>query len=621
MEKTHPARLELEETWHRLGIDPHAIELRSGTAFATMAKPTAPHLPSLLAAPTPDVRPQLELGAVLGEGGMGVVRAATQTALEREVAVKLVREERADEGRGSELLREGRVIGLVEHPNVVPVHAIGQDASGRPILVMKRIEGTAWSDELREASPEARASGDYLRKHLGVLGQIAGALDLAHARGILHRDVKPDNVMLGAFGEVYLVDWGIAVTLPPRALPGVPSIHDVRGIEGTPGYLAPEMARGDGTRLGVWSDVYLLGATLHHVITGAPPHEADSIVSALYAAMQSDPPSYAPEVPEELAAIARRAMARDPEARYPSASAFGGALEAFLSHRESLELSEAGEDRAEEHARLIAAGAAPGRVEEAFHEARFAFEQALRGWPENARARAGREALLAAMIVFELDRDAAQTAATLLRQCEAPARALAERVAAAQAAARAKRDRLASLERDVDLRFGRAKRVRAATLSGAAWAIACFAAGALTRRGIYDVDHATLATVGAVTTVVAAAAAWANRTVLLANTVNRVVSFATMLVFALGALLEWLLGHIGVSMAHTTAVVAILTGAVWTTIAFTLGPARLPMAVGSGLVAVGAFLWPDYHFEAFGLLSVALVLTVHLMSSREAPIR
>lgn len=621
MEKTHPARLELEETWHRLGIDPHAIELRSGTAFATMAKPTAPHLPSLLAAPTPDVRPQLELGAVLGEGGMGVVRAATQTALEREVAVKLVREERADEGKGSELLREGRVIGLVEHPNVVPVHAIGQDASGRPILVMKRIEGTAWSDELREASPEARASGDYLRKHLGVLRQIAGALDLAHARGILHRDVKPDNVMLGAFGEVYLVDWGIAVTLPPRALPGVPSIQDVRGIEGTPGYLAPEMARGDGTRLGVWSDVYLLGATLHHVITGAPPHEADSVVSALYAAMESDPPSYAPEVPEELAAIARRAMARDPEARHPSASAFGGALEEFLSHRDSLELSEVGEERAQELERRIASGAAPAHVEEAFHEARFAFEQALRGWPENTRARAGREALLEAMIAFELDRDAADTADTLLRQCDAPSRALAERVAAAKAEAQAKRDRLATLERDVDPRFGRSRRIRAALLGGLAWATACFAAGAVTRAGIYEVDQTTLAWVGAITTVVSAIAAWANRTVLLANTLNRVVSFSTILVFAVGAALEWLLGDIGVSMAHTTAVVAIVTGAVWATGSFTLGPARLPIAIGSGLVAVGAVLWPAYHFELFGLLAIALVLTVHLMARHQAPLR
>ncbi len=186
----------------------------------------SPAVPTL----TGDAGDLISLGGVLGEGGMGVVYAGIQHGLARGVAVKALRDG-DDPRRLAALVREARVVGAVAHPNVVPVHLLVRDRDGLPLMVMKRIEGQSWAAHLRaEAadSPAFRLDDARLEHHLRVLMQVANALDHAHATDVIHRDVKPSNVMLGPHGEVYLVDWGLAGAVGPRApvdLPHSPSRH------------------------------------------------------------------------------------------------------------------------------------------------------------------------------------------------------------------------------------------------------------------------------------------------------------------------------------------------------------------------------------------------------------
>lgn len=281
----------------------------------------------------------LQLGSLIGEGGMGVVRSAHQVALGRDVAVKSLRagEQRAEATLA--LLREAWVTGDLEHPNIVPVHALGRAPDGAPMLVMKRIVGKPWSDFI--ANPHllpAEASADPLRWHLGVLQAACNAVAFAHSKRVLHRDLKPDNIMIGSFGEVYVLDWGLAVSLP-GGNPRLPAAREIHSIAGTPHFMAPEMVEVRPDRIDERTDVYLLGAILHNLLTGQPRHRGRTPIEVLAAAWRSPEVTFSPAVPAELAAICNRATAADPGARHPSVQALRDAIAAYLQHRHSLEIT------------------------------------------------------------------------------------------------------------------------------------------------------------------------------------------------------------------------------------------------------------------------------------------
>jgi serine/threonine-protein kinase len=254
------------------------------------------------------------------------------------------------------LVQEARVTGSLEHPNIAPVHALGADAHGRPVMVMRRIHGTPWSALLRDKqAPDWAPAGDALAGHLEILLQVCNAVWFAHSRGIIHGDLKPDNVMLGAYGEVYVVDWGAALSTREDDPRGLPWAGAVRTVTGTPAYMAPEMI-GLGAAISVRTDVFLLGAVLHEMVTGAPPHAGASMYDAMKTAFVARPLAYAPSVPAELAAICQRAMASDPADRFPDAHALRGAVAAYLDVR----IAELARRRSQE-ARPTAAPPAPGR--------------------------------------------------------------------------------------------------------------------------------------------------------------------------------------------------------------------------------------------------------------------
>jgi len=312
----------------------------------------------------------------LGEGGMGVVHLAEQRSLERLVAVKTTRSQ-TDDVADAALCEEAIVTGRLEHPNVIPVHAFGRTSEGRAAIVMKRIEGVEWRALLADPDHPNWAeigTGDRLVDHLQILTQIANALAFAHSRGVVHRDVKPENVLVGNYGEVILVDFGVAARID-REWP-----EELR-VVGTPVYMAPEMV--EGTRVDERTDVYLLGATLHEILTGEPPHDGNTLPEVLACAYLSSPKVFDGSVPHELAEICGRALCRDPADRYPTARAFRHAISEFVAHRASYRLA----DRARE--RWLDAKSADSLAARrvAFSEARFAARQAVEQWKGNHAAR------------------------------------------------------------------------------------------------------------------------------------------------------------------------------------------------------------------------------------------
>ena len=214
--------------------------------------------------------------------------------------------------------------------------------------------------------------------------QVANAAHFAHSRGVVHRDIKPQNVLLGRYGEVYLADWGIGVRVDEGGARGP--------LTGTPAYMAPEMVLGEA--VDARTDVYLLGGALHRVLTGAPRHVAKDLGDTLLGAALSEPFAYASDVPRELAALANSATAKDPGARPHSAEAFRAELADFLKHRSSVALARSAEQRLERLRAVASSRAglddldAQRSVELSAAEARFALKQALEQWADNEPAKA-----------------------------------------------------------------------------------------------------------------------------------------------------------------------------------------------------------------------------------------
>lgn len=288
-----------------------------------------------------------EIFEEIGRGGMGVIYRAKQRSLGREVAIKKVRSLAQDDQFLAKFASEARVTGELDHPNIVPVYDLGRDDQGRALLVMKLIGGMEWRRLLHPKSKDEldRAATHDLVDHLKIMMTVCNALSYAHDRGVIHADLKPENIMIGQYGEVFVMDWGVAVDVREDAPAPVDPTwiehkSSIRHPRGTPVYMPPELATGDGPKLGVWTDVYLLGAILFEILTGSPPHRAKNLTEVLKRARLAEKPDFSKEVPEELRDICRRAMQRIPGDRFESVTEFQRALEDFLEHRESIRIAD-----------------------------------------------------------------------------------------------------------------------------------------------------------------------------------------------------------------------------------------------------------------------------------------
>ena len=256
-----------------------------------------------------------EIGGVLGRGGMAEVHRGRDLRLGREVAVKVLRHDLArDPSFQVRFRREAQASASLNHPAIVAVYDTGEDRTttgATPYIVMEYVEGETLRDVLRREghlSPE---------RAMALSADICGALDFSHRNGIVHRDVKPGNVMITPQGTVKVMDFGIARAVSDSAA----TMTSTAAVIGTAQYLSPEQARGEG--VDARSDVYSMGCMLFELVTGAPPFTGDSPVAVAYQHVREDPrlpSSINPGIPPELDAIVLKAMSKNPANRYQSAA-------------------------------------------------------------------------------------------------------------------------------------------------------------------------------------------------------------------------------------------------------------------------------------------------------------
>ncbi|XVS60803.1 serine/threonine-protein kinase [Actinosynnema sp. CA-299493] len=261
------------------------------------------------------------VGELLGRGGMGEVHRAHDTAHDRVVALKrLSAVHNDDEDFRARFRRESRIAARLREPHVIPIHAYGE-IDGRLYLDMRLVEGRDLAELVADGPLDPARS-------VRLVAQVAGALDAAHADGLVHRDVKPSNILVTPDDFVYLVDFGIARSV----LPAGTHLTASGAVIGTLDYLAPERF-GDGQVDGR-ADVYALACVLHACVTGNRPFEADSAAALLWAHLQQPPPAASatnPAVPRALDDVIRRGMAKDPAHRYPTAGALASAAAEALT--------------------------------------------------------------------------------------------------------------------------------------------------------------------------------------------------------------------------------------------------------------------------------------------------
>jgi serine/threonine-protein kinase len=461
-----PTRDDFEAVWSTLALErtagipldatltPEAAAALRGRSPETYGAPTRrrplPPLSFAIDHAMADGDRDLETKGILGEGGMGRVLRARQHSLGRDVAVKVARTSVSgaqDASAVAALLHEASIAGSLEHAVIVPLHALGTDASGQPAIVMKRVEGVPWRDLIRDVAHPAwsdlrRTDDDPLEFHLAVFLRVCDAIEFAHAHGVVHRDIKPENVMVGRFGEVHLLDWGIALRIDDAAPSEVS-----HALVGTPAYMAPEMLTGPPSAIGPRTDVYLLGATLHEALTASPRHAGATLHDVLASVYESAPYSYPNQVPAELAAICNRATAREAEGRHATAAELRRAVVEYRKHRGSIALATAASERLATLRSRIAAGDLGAEASRLANECRFGFMQALREWDENEIARVGHRDCVIATVDLELARgNAAGARIALQESADAPA-PLVARVEAAEAAARSIQERAARADR------------------------------------------------------------------------------------------------------------------------------------------------------------------------------
>jgi len=406
---------------------------------------------------------------LLGRGSMAEVRRVFDPALDRAVAMKILKPGLLGNGLAqTRFKKEARAIARLQHPAIVPIHDIGLLPDGRPYYTMKVVEGRTLKAVIREVHSGRSEEGWTLRRLVEALHRAAEAVAFAHAHDVLHRDLKPDNIMLGRFGEVLVVDWGLAKVLrdaAPLADPGGVNTADVSqtgSVSGTPAYMAPEQV--EHGALTPATDVYALGAMLYEILSGRPPYVGPTAWLVLLQVKTGTPTPLrqaaeaagAPPVPDELAAVVETAISRQPEDRYPHAGALARDLNAWLD-------GEARRERA--LGRLSEADALAPRIAEHRARAEALCAEATRllaGVPSHAPVSEKKAAWDLQDAAVESDRAAVEAEFRMVRALrevlieqpdldEAHTR-LADHYQARHAAAEARRDGAAAAEAEANLR-------------------------------------------------------------------------------------------------------------------------------------------------------------------------
>ena len=321
-------------------------ELEAGPGGGTIAF-RMPHAEVAIGATVP-VRMDYALKGEIARGGMGRIYAAEDPNLERQVALKV--SSFGEAAAEAQFCHEARVLALLAHPNIVPVYTLGKDGEGRPFYSMKLVQGRTLQEVLRQLAAREPETLAYfsLARLLRVFRKVCDAVAFAHDRGFLHRDLKPENVMVGEFGEVLVMDWGLAKALPKKGGPPEESVHP-GFIEGTPQYMSPEQAEGEYAGLDERSDIYALGGILYAILTLRPPVEGHSLEEVLSKVKKGEtttmlldpadavgarsgvPVKMRAGIPDALRAVTQKAMALEKHRRYAKVQDLARDLESYQS--------------------------------------------------------------------------------------------------------------------------------------------------------------------------------------------------------------------------------------------------------------------------------------------------
>jgi len=539
-----------------------------------------------------DSTPDLLVTGRLGAGGMGMVDSARQLALDRPVAIKRVLPG-APASAGDALIAEALTAGRLEHPNIVPIHQLGSDDEGRPVLVMKRVDGTPWSE--MATNPEhpawSRVDGDRTSWQINVLLQLCNAVEYAHERGVLHRDIKPQNVMIGAFGEVYLIDWGVASPVGETATPA-----------GTPGFMSPEQFERATIQTGA-ADVFLLGATLYFALIGRAPNRGPDLQAVLRAS--SLPKKYPETFDGELRRILESSMAAEVSERFGSAADLRRALAAYLEHRAANRLADAANERLQAFTTALQRGDA-AVARRCYHESRFAFEESLRVFPAGVIASKGRQACIDAMVRLELEQRHAAAARALIDELDSVPPSLSVALAELEEAVdaeRAAKHQLADLRHQRDPAVASSVRRRVFVAFVVATFASAIGTGALERTGLLTVGPELGLFGVAVAFVVAVIIVAAFRRFFFGNRFNRELTLIGLM--TLGAIVfnRSLAMHAGDGIAAIVVDDALIAAAIAGTTAVTVRPRFWVAAVLLAGAAVVGELWPQH---ALPVATVAL---------------
>ncbi|QDT36732.1 protein kinase domain-containing protein [Stratiformator vulcanicus] len=320
----------------------------------------------------PASTPDYSIDGRLGAGNMGVVYLARQRSMNREVALKTIKPEgRKQRDQLDNLASEAIVTGNLNHPNIVPVYDLGRDDDGNLFYSMKRVDGVTWDDVLAEKT---------LDENLDIFMRVCDGIAFGHSRGVVHRDLKPENVLIAAFGEVLVMDWGLAYATDE--FPKLDSIVRNVTMGGSPAYMSPEAAhnflvmggwkQGDTKPINASIDIYLLGSILFEMISGHPPHAGKDLMACVVAASENKIRDAGPDAPEGLLEIAHKAMAADAADRYQNVEELQDAVRQYERNAESITLTLRGNQQLE-----------AGNLGRAV----ASFEDAVALWDENEEAR------------------------------------------------------------------------------------------------------------------------------------------------------------------------------------------------------------------------------------------
>jgi len=305
---------------------------------------------------------------VLGKGGMGLVYLATQNSVNRQVALKIIRKDKQNETFSKQFFYEAEITALLEHPNITPIYELGRTEDGVYFYTMKYILGTPWEKKIRSNSIE---------ENLEIFDKLCDAIAFAHSKEIVHMDIKPDNVQLGEFGEVYAVDWGVASDLKRP--------ESVR-CAGTWQWISPEVARGEKSRIGKGSDIYLLGGILFQIVTGhhprLPKDPAEKMPDAVLRKASMNNSIQPTDCKDPMVAVALKALASEPQDRYAKVEYLQDAIHAIQKERAAIKASQ----ELTERSIVLASQATQQGDYGRFNQSLFGLKDAIELWDNNPDA-------------------------------------------------------------------------------------------------------------------------------------------------------------------------------------------------------------------------------------------